>query len=732
MVLTLAHEIPKGDRDFHGQCCRELSTALFPGVARFSFRELPRTERALSLRWAAVNAALLLICLSSASQSPSVANSLPERILPTLVTARAAHSLTDEEAKRAYPVHLRGVITYFDPDFGTGQPAIFIHDATGGIFIKMICKLTCEAAKPLFVGAVVDVRGVSAPGGFGPVVGSPQIRILGRAPLPANPPRVNFAKLRNGDEDAQWVEVEGSVHHVIEYANSVTLRLEMVDGPIDVTMIKTPGATYSDLVDAQVRIQANAAPTTNTDGQMIGVHLQSPNLAALQVLEPAPKDPFAHPPIPIDKLLSKEYFSTPFHRIHLRGNVTLQWPGSLLCIRDTARGICAQTSQATPVTVGDLVDVAGFVETDNSSPVITDAVFRTTGISHPIAPQPSTADEILGGGFSSELIQVDGQLIGYDLTSSDVTFQLSSGDTLFPATLPKSLAGPAIRAWKIGSRLRITGICSDRIDVQSNVRAGVAVTKSFRVLMRSPADVTLLERPSWWTQAHALILLGLALTATLLVLGWVVILRRRIELQANLLRESEQRYRHLAQHDSLTGLATRTVLEDRMKDAMETAHRHRSGLALLIVDLDKFKEINDTFGHQAGDEVLRATAQRLMEAVRTSDTVVRLGGDEFVVLLPELRDALAAELVAATVVSSLSRPIRFAGIEMPVSVSVGVETAFGGEMDSEALMQHADAALYRAKDRGRNCFQVFAAGWEENFEAREPEEVDTQPAVPKA
>lgn len=385
--------------------------------------------------------ALLFICLSTASQTQAVTPSPPERNLPTLTTARAAHSLTDEQAKRAYPVHLHGVITYFDPDFGTGQPAIFIHDATGSVFIKMICKRTCTAADPLFVGALVEVRGVSAPGGFGPVVGNPQIRILGRAPLPSNPPSVTFAKLRNGDEDAQWVEVEGSVHHVIEYANSVTLRLEMVDGPIDVTMLKTPGATYSDLVDAQVRIRANAAPTTNTDGQMIGVHLQAPNLSALQVVEPAPKDSFAHSPIPIDKLMSREYLSAPFHRIHLRGKVTLQWPGSLLCIRDETRGICAQTSQATPVGAGDLVDLAGFVDTDNSAPVITDAVFRTAGNGRPIAPTLVTPDKILGGGFSSELIQVDGLLIGYDLASSDATLQLSSGDTLFPAILPKSLGG---------------------------------------------------------------------------------------------------------------------------------------------------------------------------------------------------------------------------------------------------------------------------------------------------
>jgi diguanylate cyclase (GGDEF)-like protein len=159
----------------------------------------------------------------------------------------------------------------------------------------------------------------------------------------------------------------------------------------------------------------------------------------------------------------------------------------------------------------------------------------------------------------------------------------------------------------------------------------------------------------------------------------------------------------------LTGLASRLVLEDRMKVAIESARRHQNGLALLMVDLDEFKEINDTYGHQAGDEVLRVTAQRLLEAVRASDTVVRLGGDEFVVLLPEIHDPHAVELVASALVSSLSLPIRFSGNELPVSVSVGVGTAFAGEMGADELLRRADAALYCAKDHGRHCFQVFSA-----------------------
>lgn len=233
---------------------------------------------------------------------------------PTLTTAYDAHNLNDEESRRGIPIHLHGVITYFDPNYADGLPATFIHDATGGIFLRM----TAKQAEGLFVGALVDVHGISGPGGFGPVVLNPRIRILGRAPLPANPPRVSLAILKTGEEDAQWVEVEGSVHQVQEYANSVTLRLEMLDGPINVTMTKTPGATYSNLVDAQVRIHANAAPTTNSDDQMIGVHLQAPNLAALQVLQPAPSDPFARPYVPVNQLSQWKHFATPMHRVHLR------------------------------------------------------------------------------------------------------------------------------------------------------------------------------------------------------------------------------------------------------------------------------------------------------------------------------------------------------------------------------------------------------------------------------
>ena len=627
----------------------------------------------------------------------------PAAQLTTLTTAHQAHSLTSSEAALAYPIHIRGVITYFDPDYGTGYAAIFLHDSTGSIFVKP----PSSSVGPLPAGTVIDVWGVSSIGGFGPIVAHPRITVVGHAPLPPNPPRVSLLHLQTGAEDAQWVEVEGTIHAVYELPRSVTLQLAMFEGTVSVTLPKEAGATYSSLVDAKVEIHADAAPTINGASQMIGVHLMAPNLSAVKIIEPAPGDPFKQQLTPIDRLLHWDEYSASFHRVHLRGNVTLQWPGSSLCIQDANRGICVQTAQDSSFALGDLIDIVGFAGTNNNEPALTDAVAKSAGKGAQIEAVPVSVDQALQGNHDSDLIQIDGQLIGGDMASSDMNLLLTSGNTVFAAVLPKSLLGAQANPWKVGSKLRVTGICSVQIDTRSHVREGIAVTKSFRVLMRSPADVAVLEGPSWWSPGHILALLALALAAALCVLAWVMVLQRRVKEQAKLLRESESRFRHMALHDSLTGLATRLLLDDRLSAAVEAAIRHQTGLALLMIDLDKFKEINDTFGHHCGDEVLRVTADRLMQAVRKTDTVARMGGDEFIVLLSDLEDAKMAEGIAAKIVQSLAAPILFAGREVAVSVSVGVCTSDTGGLDEEALLRCADNALYRAKAAGRGCFHIF-------------------------
>lgn len=627
----------------------------------------------------------------------------PTGQLPTLTTARQAHSLTSAEAARGYPIHLRAVITFFEPSIANGGwVAMFVHDSTGCIFVFV--KLGSIA--PIPPGTLIDLRGVSAPGWFAPVVAHPQIKVIGYPGLPGDPRRPSFERLWSGTEDSQWVELEGVIHSIVNEDGHIILQMVMDDRPIKINMGSEPGAAYSGLVDSKISIRGNVGAIFDAKRtHMIGIRLSCPNLSAVRVLEASPSDPFKLQPLPIDKLLKWEQVPSLAHRVHLQGRVTLQWPGVSVCIRDATEGICAQTGQNTRLRNGELIDIAGFVRVEENSPTLNDAVFRSSGSSAdaPVEAVPATADEILAGGHDSQLIHIDGQLLSRDLSSSDTTLLVNSGKSIFKAIIPRSLSGPESKAWENGSLLRITGVSSVEIgEPRSRLRFVTAAPTSFRLLLRSPADVVVLKGPSWWTPSHVLIVLALALAATLVVLGWVVLLRKRI-------RESEERFRHMALHDALTGLATRLLLNDRLNTALETAKRHETGLALLMVDVDKFKEINDTFGHHGGDEVLRVTATRLTQAVRKSDTVARMGGDEFVVLLSDLGDPFMAEGIAAKIVKSLAEPICFAGREIPVSVSVGVCSSHACGLDDEALLKCADNALYQAKAKGRNCLSVFSS-----------------------
>lgn len=173
-------------------------------------------------------------------------------------------------------------------------------------------------------------------------------------------------------------------------------------------------------------------------------------------------------------------------------------------------------------------------------------------------------------------------------------------------------------------------------------------------------------------------------------------------------RAAEQ-YRHLAHHDTLTGLPNRRLLTDRLDQALASARRTGRQIALLLLDLDNFKTINDSLGHSAGDAVLGAVAQRLRDTVREADTVARLGGDEFIVLLADLAQAHDATRVAGKIVDAVSAPVRAGTQDFILGASIGVALFPLHASDSEALLQHADIAMYAAKRAGGSCFRLAGA-----------------------
>ncbi len=629
--------------------------------------------------------------------------------LRTLTTAREAHDLSAFEAIRAYPIHLRGVVTYFDPFVDPRHVALFFHDASGGVFIGLPTPPVGVAA-----GTLVDVRGVSGMGDFAPLIAQPIVRAIGKSHLPETARRVTLPRLLTGLEDAQWVEVEGIVHSIFETEKNVVLQVAMRDGTISVTLPREPGSDYNHLVDSRVKVRGNAAPLFNGDSQMIGSRLLVPGLSSIKVEEPAPADPFSLPVRNINSLGRFDSTASSPRRIHLRGRVTLSYPGSLLCIRDLTHGLCVHSVQPGQLAMGEMADVVGFAETGGTVPSLSDAIFRGNGSGTtdkvPLAAVPVTPVQALYGNHGSDLVRIEGQLIGRDLATSETTFMLASNGFVFAVVLPKSMTGAALADWKSGTRILVTGICLVQVDMERTGRQeGGAVRQSFKVLLRSPDDVVLLEKPSWWTPAHTLLVLTVALTITLLVLGWVVVLTRKLTLQTVLVRESEKQFRHMAQHDALTGLPTRLLLRDRLDRAIEAGKRSQTGLGLLMLDLDNFKNINDLIGHHAGDQALKVSARRISGAVRGSDTVARISGDEFVVLITDLNEATEAELVAAKVVAALSAPFRVGDREVPLSASVGVCTAFGGNLNADSLLRSVDTAMYHAKAQGRNRFQLYTA-----------------------
>lgn len=194
-------------------------------------------------------------------------------------------------------------------------------------------------------------------------------------------------------------------------------------------------------------------------------------------------------------------------------------------------------------------------------------------------------------------------------------------------------------------------------------------------------------------------------------------------------KAAEQHIRHLATHDPLTDLLNRFGLQNRMEQAIATAKRSKHMVAALLLDMDRFKQINDTLGHVAGDALLIEVARRLHDNVRDSDIVARLGGDEFVVVLTHVESPTGAVRVGEKILESLSQTYRFGNNEMHSTPSIGLALFPDDGQDCEILMKHADTAMYEAKGLGRNNIQCFTEGMAQAVDARLKMEHDLRRAL---
>jgi len=182
---------------------------------------------------------------------------------------------------------------------------------------------------------------------------------------------------------------------------------------------------------------------------------------------------------------------------------------------------------------------------------------------------------------------------------------------------------------------------------------------------------------------------------------------------------AKEQMSHMAGHDHLTGLPNRSLLQDRMAQSIAFAKRHSKKVALLFLDLDHFKHINDSLGHAVGDELLKSIAKRLQACVRHSDTVCRQGGDEFVVLLNEVEEVQDAVPTAEKIIEAMGLPHLVSGGQLNVTFSIGISIFPDDSTDLETVARNADAAMYHAKQKGRNTYQIFVKDMEVRALARQ-------------
>jgi|GEM_PF-5178741 len=244
--------------------------------------------------------------------------------------------------------------------------------------------------------------------------------------------------------------------------------------------------------------------------------------------------------------------------------------------------------------------------------------------------------------------------------------------------------------------------CPDRGPAHGHGRARLVILVG--TLLAAPALIAtapLVHDPG--ARAAQLIVAG---AVSVLAAARVAALVRRLDRAQRASREAEQRLEHIAAHDVLTGLPNRRLLVDRLENALSRVRRQRRMVAVLFLDLDRFKEINDAHGHRAGDRLLVQTAERLQSAVRDGDTVARLGGDEFVVVCPDVPGAYEAVIVAERILRTVARPYDLDGVRAEIATSIGVALV-DDKVPPDDLLRDADRALYEAKQSGRGRYCVY-------------------------
>lgn len=681
---------------------------------------------------------------------------------PPITTVHAIRNLPPALAAQALPVRLTGVVTYVDSIWHY----LYLQDPTGAIFVKY-----AGDPPRLLHGERVQLTGISNPGDFAPVIVSPSFRMEGQAHMPVAVPVTPDAAAA-GIRDSQYVTIEGIVHPMSVGAEArhpmLTFELFTAFGQVHVyTSPLFPSYRHIRyLEDAKVRMRGVFGTVFNSRRQLVGYQFLVQSPSDIDVVEPAVPNPFAMHSTPIENLLRFSPNARFGHRVKVEGTVTMVAP-DFLYLQDAGGGVEIR-GDTRDIHVGEVVDAVGYPTlAGRYSPIMADAAFRPTGRSSFVTPRIATGESLLRGQDDSMLVTVQGRLVTILNGPAGRSFVLQSGVRTFTAQLDTLDQGIDMRQIREGSVLRLTGVCLTLVDSNKLYTLLEQNPSSFEILMRSPRDLTIAQAAPFWTLQKVFVLLALVSLAVLATLIWVTRLRRRVRVQAlalrkasetaqaihdlsdamqnvsrdqrfdqpvsvrgseeiaqlvvgfnrmlsdlkqrdDAMREAEAKLQHMALNDPLTGLPNRRLLTDRLRQSLARARRENYKMAMLYIDLDGFKLVNDSLGHDFGDKLLAEVARRLQSRIRESDTLARIGGDEFTIVLGHIGGIQDADQVAHFLLNGLEAPFTIEGHDIRISASIGISLFPEHGNTEDQLLQQADCAMYAAKRGGKNRIVRFS------------------------
>jgi diguanylate cyclase (GGDEF)-like protein len=596
-----------------------------------------------------------------------------------LTTVSQVRALMPEQASQSRPVRLKGVVTVLSG----WKSSFFFQDQTAGISIDRVSESPAVQA-----GQIVEVRGLTGPGLFAPVIVAQTVKVLGEGKLP-RARLLDSTHLARGKEDSQWISVRGIVRSEAvksSWGRSVLILVLDIGGGdlMNVRVHDFSNANLHRLPGATVIVRGVCGTVFNDRRQFVGLRMFISNLDSVKVEKSAPANPFDIPSRPLDSLLQFGRQAGAINQTRVRGVVTYIKREHGLYIQDGRKGVFIETEQATSSTLGLPLEAVGYPATGQYSPQLANAVFRVVGPAEPLSPLAEEASSMIetNEGFSSApydsvFVRVTGRLLEEVPRADEYLLLFQNGTSLFTARLPRATRNQ--RALAKGSLLSISGICVAYADEAHEVR-------SFEILLRSPADLVMLKGPPWWSAEHARWVVALLLVIILVMSVWLVVAQR------------QARLRTLTVTDPLTGLYNRRGFLLFADQEWKLALRRELSLLLFYIDLDEFKQINDTWGHKEGDLALQSVAALLRETFRTTDIIGRLGGDEFAVVAIDASEPFQTGMedrLAKTVQQSNQK----SGRPFQISLSVGTLTCDASlrALPMEDLLGKADALMYQLK-----------------------------------